>query len=91
MRRIIDIGRGTNSAMPPIMEISAIKAQTPNIARTTQAASETKLSSVARADLLADGSMDEGVLIEDFHLGGNNFIETLAMADGYSFDLTVFV
>lgn len=77
MRRDIDIGSGINKAMPPMTDISAIKVHTPNIARTTQAASDTKLSSVARAALLAFGSMGEGVILEGFHLGGCRHIRSI--------------
>ncbi|MER0238230.1 calcium-binding protein [Fulvimarina sp. MAC8] len=40
---------------------------------------------------IADGFIDEGVLIEDFHLGGDHVVEILQSAEGYQFDLTVFV
>ncbi|MCG8690004.1 MAG: hypothetical protein MI806_02225 [Minwuiales bacterium] len=37
---------------------------------------------------VADGSIDEGVIIEDFFLGGNNRIEFVEGSDGFTWDLT---
>ncbi len=36
---------------------------------------------------LADGMLSDGVVIEDFFLGGNNLVEWLVSADGYSANL----
>lgn len=36
---------------------------------------------------LADGQMDEGVIIEDFFLGGNNVIETIITSDNHTIHL----
>lgn len=36
----------------------------------------------------ADGTFDDGVIVEDFFLGGNNMIETVGTADNYLIDLT---
>jgi len=37
---------------------------------------------------MADNVMDEGIMIEDFYLGGNNTIEWLVTAENLAFDLT---
>jgi Ca2+-binding RTX toxin-like protein len=44
------------------------------------------IASIADA---SDGVIDGGVRIQDFYLGGNNVIEYLVTADGYTFDLTL--
>lgn len=36
----------------------------------------------------SDGTMNDGVIVEDFFLGGNNTVEILATGDGYYVDLT---
>ncbi|TQV80513.1 hypothetical protein FKG95_10065 [Denitrobaculum tricleocarpae] len=36
----------------------------------------------------SDGTIDEGVIIEDFFLGGNNLVEFVYGSDGVGWDLT---
>lgn len=36
----------------------------------------------------ADGTMDSGIVIEDFFLGGNNVIEEIITSDNYVIDTT---
>lgn len=38
---------------------------------------------------VADGVMDDGSIIQDFFLGGNNVVEHLYTLDGYDYDLTI--
>lgn len=35
----------------------------------------------------SDGYLNDGVIIEDFYLGGNNVVESLYSSDGYSYNL----
>lgn len=43
------------------------------------------------ADALDDGILNNGVIITDFHLGGDNVIEFIQTADNLAFDITSFV
>ncbi|WP_082512988.1 calcium-binding protein [Methylobacterium sp. Leaf125] len=40
---------------------------------------------------LADGTLNDGVIVQDFYLGGNNRVEYLETADGYTVDLSFIV
>lgn len=40
---------------------------------------------------LSDGSISDGVIIENFYLGGNYVVETLKTAEGYTFNLASLV
>ncbi len=42
-------------------------------------------------DDLSDESLDDGVIVEDFYLGGDNTVENLVTADNYQVDLTTLI